>query len=543
MSTHDVRQPVKENQTRQVRDLPGCIKYILLLFLILLFLAELYAGEFRRFPDLPLIIWIVLLIKLILIALLIWLIKVQRTLNCAITVPAAGECATEEIDAVQGIQYIRVKGTASGSVFGHYTLAISGPYPYNVIYPPGGGSIAVTNNDLGRIDTTALDNGDYTITLTVFPIGAGAPHTCSVSFTLLKIAVYITRAAGVPAVPNWYDETAELVSGMHKVSIGGGIHLDGAAFVYTCLDRKIERYEVRYARVLGATPEPLQPATDAAIPATWPAGDLLHPPLVYDATKYWPWTKVGPAPMNLLNNWITQHYGAPSPGGTDYPCLSPAGWNSFAVSADPERRGGRYSLLLIVTDTQGHRYYDVQHIWLDNWPVQCKIVKFQKPSNGGWVDIPPCTDILLSWKKLRIVGIAWDSLIDKDWGIPGPPPNDNFEGYAMGYRKQFVPGGVTIITATTRVPSPMTFGGPTFLPTDADADVLADWDLTTLDAGPSPTGKCDAPLPGGHEHELYRGCSCTYILALGVNDKTVEEGSTSVHHPSIDLPIKLVNDL
>lgn len=543
MANQDVRQTARENPPRKIQDLPGCIKYILLLFLILLLLAEIYAGEFRRFPDVSFVIWIILLIKLLLIALLIWLIKVQRTLNCEITSPSADECATEEIDTFNGIQFIRVKGTASGTVFGHYTLAISGPYPYNVIYPAGGGTVFVTNGELGKIDTTALDNGDYTITLTVFPIGAGSPKVCTVKFTLLKISVYITRAAGVPAVPNWFDQAAELIVGVHKVSIGGGIHLDGAAFVYTCLDRKIERYEIRYARVVGSTPEPGQPAFDDPIPADWPAGNLLHPPLVYDPSKYWPWTKVGPAPMNLINDWITLHLGAPAPNGADYFCLSPTSWNSFAVSGDPERRGGRYSLLLIVTDTQGHRYYDVQHIWLDNWPVQCEIVKFQKPSNGGWIDIPPCTDILLSWKKLRIVGIAWDALIDKDWGLPGPAPNNNFEGYALAYRKQFVAGGVTIIAAATRVPSAWTFPGPTFLPTDADADVLAEWNLTTLDAGPSPTGKCDAPLPGGSEHKLYRSCACTYIMSLGVNDKTVEEGASSIHHPSIDLPIKIINDL
>jgi hypothetical protein len=541
MSTRD-SQPTRQ-EPRKVKDLPGCIKYILLFFLILLLLAEIFAGEFRGFPDFGWVVWSILSIKLLLIAILLWLIKVQRTLNCQITAPAADECATEEIDTVNGIQFIRVKGTASGTVFGHYTLAISGPYPFNVIYPAGGGTIPVTNGELGKIDTTALDNGDYTITLTVFPIGAGSPKPCAVKFTLLKISVYITHAAGVPAVPNWYDQTAEFISGLHKVSIGGGIHLEGAAFVYTCLDRKIERYEIRYARISAPGPDPVQPLIDAAIPAIWPAGNLVHPPLVYDASKYWPWTKVGPAPMNLINDWITQHFGAPSPGGTDYPCLAHTSWNSPAVAPDLEHRGGRYSLLLIVTDTQGHRFYDMQHIWLDNWPVQCKIVKFQIPKNGGWADIAPCTDIHLSWKKLRIIGLAWDALIDKDWGLPGPVPNDNFDNYALAYAKQFVGGSVGILTASTRVPSALTFPGPTFLPLDADADVLAEWDLTTLDAGASPTGKCDAPLPAGSEHELYRGCSCTYTLGLGVNDKTVEEGSSFVHHPSVNMPIKIVNDL
>lgn len=556
MSTNDASQRARENPNRQVRDLPGCIKYILLVFLILLLLAEIYAGEFRRFPDLTPLIWIVVLIKLILIALLIWLIKVQRTLNCKITAPAADECATEEIDTVQGIQFIRVKGTASGTVFGHYTLGISGPYPYTVIYPAGNGTVPVNNGELGKIDTTALDNGDYTITLTVFPIGAGAPHVCTVKFTLLKIAVYITRAAGVPAVPNWFEQDAEFVSGMHIVSIGGSIHLDGAAYVYTCADRKIERYEIRYARVAFPGPGPSQPGFDAAVPADWPAGNLVHAPLVYDPSKYWPWTKVGPAPMNLINDWITQHFGAPSPGGTDYPCLAPTSWNSFGVIPDPAHRGGRYSLLLIVTDTQAHRYYDMQRIWLDNWPVRCKILKFQRPDTtpgappNSWVDLPTCTDILMSWKKLRIIGLAWDALIDSAW--PATAPNDNFDNYGLSYEKQFSPTPADAIpiaptpdhpalAANRRVPDTLTpLPGP--MAEDVNADLLVEWDLVTLDAGPLPAGdSCETAPDVGNK--LYRKCACTYTLSLGVNDKTVEEGASFTHHPSTNKPIKIINDL
>jgi hypothetical protein len=556
MANQDVRQPARENPPRKVQDLPGCIKYILLLFLVLLLLAEIYSGEFRRFPDMTPLIWIVLLIKLLLIALLIWLIKVQRTLNCAITAPAADECATEEIDTVNGIQFIRVKGTASGTVFGHYTLAISGAYPYTVNYPAGGGTVAVNNGELGKIDTTALDNGDYTITLTVFPIGAGAPQTCTVKFTLLKIAVYITRAAGVPAVPNWFEQDAEFVSDMHIVSIGGSIHLDGSAYVYTCVDRKIERYEIRYARVTAPGPGPSQPAFDAAIPADWPAGNQVHAPLVYDPTKYWPWTKVGPAPMNLINDWITQHFGAPSPLGTDYPCLAPTSWNSFGVIPDPAHQGGRYSLLLIVTDTLGHRYYDIQRIWLDNWPVKCKILKFQRPDTtpgappNSWVDLPTCTDILMSWKKLRIIGLAWDALIDNAW--PTAAPNDNFDQYSLSYEKQFsptppdaIPVGPTpdylALAANRRVPDTLApLPGP--MAEDVNADLLVEWDLTTLDAGPL-LGEDTCETAPDVGNKLYRKCACTYTLRLGVNDKTVEEGASFTHHPSTSKPIKIINDL
>src|SRR2546426_8687484 len=51
MSNQDVRQPAKEQPQRKVKDLPGCIKYILLLFLILLLLAEIYAGENFRSEE------------------------------------------------------------------------------------------------------------------------------------------------------------------------------------------------------------------------------------------------------------------------------------------------------------------------------------------------------------------------------------------------------------------------------------------------------------------------------------------------------------
>ena len=147
----------------------------------------------------------------------------------------------------------------------------------------------------------------------------------------------------------------------------------------------------------------------------------------------------------------------------------------------------------------------------------------------------------MSWKKLRVIGLAWDALIDKDWAPTAP--NDNFDQYRLWYAKEFVAGSVSILTSGTRVPNIVPIlPGP--LPTDADAGVLADWDLTTLDAGVSPTGKCDEPLPAGSEHKLYRKCECTYTLNMQVDDKTVEEGASSIHHPQIaPVPIKVINDL
>jgi hypothetical protein len=142
-------QPTRQGPSKTVQDLPGCIKYILLFFLILLLLAEIYSGEFRKFPDWSWIIWLVLLIKLLLIAILIWLIKVQKDLKCQITAPTSGSCVKEESDILSGKVFVRIKGTASGSVFGHYTLEVTRdgdpPIAGIVTYPAGGGGVPVTS--------------------------------------------------------------------------------------------------------------------------------------------------------------------------------------------------------------------------------------------------------------------------------------------------------------------------------------------------------------------------------------------------------------
>jgi len=472
-------------------------------------------------------------------------IRVCPPLQCAITDPTG--CTKEEPDPVAGVMRVRVHGTAAGANFGHYTLQIQSdgdpPIAGIVSYPGGGatGTSQVVAGELGRIDTTSLSDGAYTITLTVFPAGPGANCVKTTTFNLLKVAVYITRIAGVPAVPSCYDPNAELVSGMHIRSFGGSLEIDGAAYVFGCAAEKIARYEIRQARVAAPGPGPGQPATDAAVPADWPPANQIHAPLVYDPTKYWPWTRVGPIPTNLLNDWGTKHVGAPSPGGTDYPILQPTSWDSRGATGNPG--GGRYALLLIVEDTAAHRYFDLQRIWVDNWPVLCQIVKFQKPGTppGTWDDLPTCTDILLSWKKLRIVGLAWDALIDSAWPTTGP--NDNFDRYGLSYVKQFVAVSdpIPVASPTTRVPN---FLSPT--PTVADAAVLAEWDLTTLDAGAKPAGAtCSSPIPAPNQNRLYRKCSCTYSLTLGVSDTTVTQtvSDYGLHHPSTTIPIKIVNDL
>lgn len=534
MTIGDLRQPQRKGRQQGIRDLPGCIKYILLAFLVTLLLAEIGAGEFRDLGRAGWVVWLILLVKLILIAGLIVLIKVQRNLQCVLTAPAG--CIEEERDPVAGMLFVRVKGTAGGAVFGHYTLAIkNGPaIPGLVIYPAGGGTVPVFAGELGRINTTSLSDGAYTITLQVFPAGPGPAKSAVTSFNLLKVIVYINRVANIPAIsmvpvpnnPNPFDPDAELRSGGAPVAVGGSMHLTGAAFVYECAGRKLTGYDIRYAHVTSPLGEPAQPAQDDPIPALWPATQSLTPlPLDYTLPdQYKPWTRVGPAPMNLVNAWTTMTIGNPPPLYK----LKADAWDSCAAGS------GRFSLLLIAEDSGPHRYFNLRRVWIDNEKILGQIVKFERQVSGAWQDLPPCADVLLSYGSLRILGLAWDPVIDEAW--PVAAPNDNFGYYNLVFWKQFGPAQALTANLPSRVPALP--GAPPFLvPTPADAGQLALWDLTALDAGPAPSPYVPPPQP-----KIYRGESCSYILQLFVTDTTiVDEGKT--HSMPYSVPLKIVNDL
>jgi hypothetical protein len=510
------------SQTRKVQDFPGCIKYIILLFLILLLLGEIFAGEFRRFPDWSRLTWFIILLKLALIALVLWLIKVQRDLKCEVTDPTG--CVEEIADSVAGKLFVNVRGTAGGLVFGHYTLSINSAYPYTVSYPGGGGTgtAAVTNGPLGTIETTYLPGGNYTITLRVYPIGAGTHKTCTRPFSLIKITVYMKRVGNIlamipPANPNFYDATAELRSGAGDIrSIGGVISIKGAAKIVGCVDRKIKRYDIRYQQVAAPGGEFPQPVMDAPAPA-WP----VVPPLPLEYTlpdQYAWWTEIGPS-QDLINSWATVTI-----FGTTYYYLSSGNWSS-GIS-------GRYSLLQVAEDTAGHRYYDIQHVWLDNFPIKGQIVKFQR--NGpAWEDIPPCTDLLLSMGTIRVVGLAWDPVIDDAWWPP-VSPNDNFGHYQLDFWKQFSIVTSPLINSISRVPA-LPALPPVPIPTVADAGELAQWDLTQLDAA--------TPSPVDAANKIPRGGSCTYTLQLFVTDTTAVNDNSTTHYVYHQVPVKIINDL
>lgn len=530
------RQPQERTKgRRRIRDVPEWIKWILLVLLLLL-LGAVWTGPFNRADGrgLP---WIILILILILIGLLLVLIRVQRDLKCALITPKG--CTEEQPDPVSGKMVVKVTGTATGIMFGSYELEVrkvtfASPIPNIVSYPGGGssGSVPVIGGELGRINTTSLMDGAYEVRLVVYPIGPGSPKSCTSLFHLLKAVVYIGRIDGLPALsmtpvpnnPNPFDPAAE-IGGAAPVSVGGGVSMEGSAYIYECEDRRIKQYEIRYARVTAPGAEPAQPATGAPIPATWPVADRA---VLFEYTNpdmYQPWTRVGIAPANLINTWKSMTI-----SGTTFYKLNGGTWNSGAAGS------GRFSLLLTAEDTAGHRYHDIQHLWIDNKPITGQIVKFQwfDPQTGTWRDIPPCTDLSMKrFGKIRIMGLAWDPLIDDSvpfW--PPVKPNDNFDHYALHYAKQFAPW-VLLKTSTDRVPVlpaavPAVLPMPT--PTAADAGELAVWDLTML-----------AALPVGDPNRLGPGESCTYILQLYVTDTTVV--GVGHHETWHQVPVKVVNDL
>jgi hypothetical protein len=532
------------------RDRPRCVKYILLILLVLLLAAEIATGQYATLGEKGWIVaqrgwlvWLILLIKLFLIALLIALIRLQQDLKCELSAPTG--CTAEEADPVEGALAVSVEGTASGGAFGGYILEVrkvgyTTPIADVVSYPGGGSSGAspVVSGVLGQINTTGLMDDAYQITLTVHPAWGGSPKSCSTIFNLLKAIVCISRVGEIPVIsqtpdpdnPNVFDEGAEL----HKdfaasppphdyrlVSVGGQLKINGAAYVYECPGRKIARYEIRYAQLATPGPLPAQPATDAPIPVTWPASQQIVELVYSTADHYLGWTRVGPAPRELTNTWTTFHVGA-----STYYKLAPFSWSSGSLN-------GRFSLLLVVEDTTAgpHRYFDIQHVWIDNRQVTGKIT--------GVVGVDPCEVFHLKdflGSSISIQGLAWDPLIDEAFDHDSVP-NDNFGGYTLAIYKQGVGAPYEIASSTSRVPAAKV--GPPGFPSDADADTLAVFDIAAaLDGGNS------APPPGVPAAlKIPRGEGCAYYFELYVWDNTRLNNDSTRHHTWYRWPFCVANDM
>jgi hypothetical protein len=543
-----------------VRDLPGCIKYILLLFLLILLAAEIYAGEFRDFPRLVWWYWLILLIKILLIIGLIILIWVQRRLVCQITSPKG--CAKEDIDPATGNPRLTVEGTASGTIFGHYTLALQGHPECAVTYPPGGGSTQVTNGVLGWIDTSPVSPGDYTVVLQVFPSGAGSPSTCTSAISILRAPVWIDKVGLVKTYDigpypggSIYRERIIEAGGAAtpETAIGGSVSVEGGAYLEGCGKRMFE-YSLEYhdAPYGPAPPGTTPPEPDAA--GGWT--NILA--LQYGDVPQHPYTwscgfLIG-IPNFITNGILTRSWevgNCTSPPHTLYFTTSGNNWITTPLN-------GRYTLRV----HEKHRplgmpgpveeLFDAATLWIDNRDIVARIRKLM--IHGG-ASLDVCAELSLSQflpsRLADIIGHAWDPLILDPPAAPANlEPNDNFGGYGLEFKKDGG-GWVDIEISVPPLPPGPPPPPPVFVntrpvpnvrqvaePPDADTDVLTSWDIVkALDAGPLPAGNPPPPYP-----KIFRGQRCAYLIRLGVSDKT-HVSDDGGHSKEDFFPFCIVNDL
>ena len=567
------QQPQAESPPRQVRDLPGCIKYILLALLLALLFAEYWAGEFSRGRELGFIVWLILLIKLILIIGLIILIWVQRKLKCDLTGPTG--CATPEYDAALDKWIIRVFGTASGAVFGSYTLSVERPpgtpYPVPVIYPGGGssGSAPVVAGELGKLDVSNIQPGPLRVVLRVHPSGAGSDCVHTIDFDMMSRIVWIESVGAVPArVVGTHPADATEVLKLVKVnpdppspdppgpeaSIASGVSVWGGADVNGC-NRQMTEYALQYREVTAAMPDPWQ--MDAPGPG-WqpinaplpfgPPGDPVHPReflwLFFMVWKNYVWHgnlarvwSIGDFLMSI-SPWIT----APRPYTAD------SAWDTTPLN-------GRFTVRLVVKHDviagppSPAELYDSATVWVDNRTINARITSLGI-SGGGTIGV--CDELSLSqfvtpspfgspppagpFSKVNatINGRAWDPIILDSYS-PALRPNDNFDHYDLIFKKDGDVVWQPITMSTTRVP--LVFQQAPLAAYPADTGVLHDWDIVgALDAGPPQIAP--APYP-----KIYRGERCAYLIRVRVRDTTRIGDSGNVHYDEHDFPFCIMNDI
>ncbi|CAM3960769.1 hypothetical protein [Roseateles saccharophilus] len=500
--------------------------------------------------------------------------RCQRPLHCALTAPAG--CVRGETDILPGRILEAVRGDAEGTGFGHYLIEVRSPggsllggvvvYPNNLGLPDVAatqGNFSVAGGNLGWVDTRkcAVDAGiellsstTFTLTLRVFSAsGAELQPPCTGSFALSVNEVYIKRVSTPWSVdyPNPAEPLRAADSAAAALStVGGGLHVRGAANVYGCAGEKIREYTI------WAIPDPTfsepQPAPFTSIV---PGGGwrlVTHiefnpmsiaqpsgPPINYTADQVRASNVLdgNPLPSILTNVWgsrsecICVHIDS-----TNFctcwnvPSLEPAGFdsNSLPRQDPPHQQGGtgKFSVLLQVIDTAGNSYYDIQRAWIDNEPIQAAVV--------GIGNQAPCSDMYTQthegiFKTVDIRGYAWDQYIDR--GDLSAPTSDNFDSYQVRFTKQgAVSPQVMLINSTNTVPA-----RALALPAESLATgTLTPWNLQVLDAASNPLG-----LPA--DQLLGPGEACVYVVVLEAWDKTVVDEGT-VHYSGWKLfPIKIIN--
>lgn len=500
--------------------------------------------------------------------------RCQRPLHCALTAPSG--CVRGETDILPGRILEPVHGDAEGSNFARYLIEVRSPggnllngvlvYPNNLAQPDIAavqGNFSVSGGTLGWVDTRkcAVDAGvelltstTFTLTLRVFASdGSELNPACTGSFALSVNEVFIKQVStpwsvdfSNPAEPLRVSNSAAAA----LATLGGGMHVRGAANLYGCLGEKIRDYDI------WAIPDPTfsvpQPAPFSFIV---PGGDwrlVTHvefnpmtvaqpsgPDINYTADQVRAYNVLDgdPVPSILTNVWssraecICVHIDSVNLCTCwNVPSLAPSGFdsNSLPKQDPPHQMGGtgKFSFLLRVTDTNGNTYYDIQRAWVDNEPIQAAIV--------GIGNQAPCSDMYTQthegiFKTVNVRGYAWDQYIDRN--DLSAPTSNNFDRYQVRFVKQgAVSPQVLLINSSDTVPP-----RASVLPAETLATgTLTAWNLQVLDAASNPLG-----LPA--DQLLGPGDACVYNVILEAWDKTVVNEGTVHASGWILFPIKVIN--
>ena len=563
-----MKKSKKRNEQKQrsiFRDLwQLIIKVIIILVLIAWFVKEFLQN--RELDPISLIILIIL------IAFIIWLIGRQKhivNLHCKLTSPSG--CVKGDPNILSGKILEPVVGDAYGLGFSHYLIELRDPganlLSDVVIYPDGGGNpdtsltqgnSAITGGTLGWIDVEKavqdagillLTSTTFEITLRVFDVYGGEKGTpCKTNFDVSINEVYIKRVSTPWSVdfvdPNeplrrFEDPASELAT------IGGNMHVRGAANVYGCAGENIDEYTI------WTIPDPnftfAQPAPLTAVTPQPDWVEVTHIEFksqtingtVYSADDVRAYNVLdgNPNPDILTNTWGTRnecvciHIDATlSCFCWKVPDLKSSAFNSnndlLPYKLDPSHVGGtgKFTFLLQVIDTSGNQYYDVQRAWIDNEKEVANIT--------GISGIAVCQDLYTqdsngNFKTVDIEGTAWDALIDPTGPDLTKPTSDNFDRYEVKFQKQGIATEVELITSNLPVPA---------RPAPVGVGVLTTWDLESLNKATNPMGFPVNQL-------LEDGESCPYDIILRVWDLTVvNEHAPSVHYSGkITFPIKIIN--
>jgi hypothetical protein len=529
------------------------IKVILALLVVAWFVTE-FMQDRKLYP-------IKLIILLIVLCVIIWLILKQKhfvCLKCSLTDP--GECVHGDTSILSGKLLEPVLGDAYGWGFSHYILELRSPngtlLSDVMIYPDNGGNpdttltqgnYTVTNGTLGWIDLekAATDAGfqlltstTFEITLRVFDVYGGEKSTpCQITFDVSVKEVYIKRVS-VPWSVNYIDPDEPLRTANDAsadlATIGGWMHVRGAANIYGCLGEKIREYTIwvipdpTFSFAQPAALTPVAPGADwvtvshveytsQTINSDFYTADQLRTSNILDGD---------PLPDILTNSgtWETRleciTIGFNLQLCIKVPTLIPDRFYSKSVCGT-----GKFTFLLQVINTAGHQYYDIQRAWIDNEKEVAEVTAIDKDG----VELPACEDLYMKntvgeFRSVDIKGTAWDALIDP--ADPTIPTSDNFDRYVLKFQKQGAAGWEEIVTSNSPVPA---------RPNPVGVGTLANWDLETLDAASNPN---EYPA----DQLLIEGEYCTYTLKLWVYDRTiVNEHAPDIHHEWDVFPIKIIN--